>query len=312
MKQFLYKTFLFSLVSLMVIITLFVLLNKGVKKKANFKIDEDITNIIVGHSHSECAFNDALIDHTKNFSISGESYFYTYTKVKELVKANANIQTVFIELSNNAITERMHEWIWEDLYLSERLPTYFPILQTDELLLLLRKNKSGFLSASSKVFRENIHKTILTDFDYSNKIGKYQRLEGSDIDSLLLTHEPEILNIRNISFDNYNIQYLRKIVDFLNQENISVIFVRSPQHENYLDYNNETYFLKFKDSVFPNVEFLDFNNFPVKKIEFKDFGHLNAIGSDRLSIWFNDLMKKGLLTIENKEAFVKQEINKIE
>ena len=91
-----------------------------------------------------------------------------------------------------------------------------------------------------------------------------------------------------------------------------MFFIRSPQHKYYLDYNNEDYFIRFKDSVFPEVEFFDFNDLPIKKEEFKDFGHLNYVGANKYSIWFNNLLEDGLLELEDKQAFIKirmQEIN---
>ena len=309
MKQFIKKTILFVVLSMLVLSGLFLLFNNSIKKNASFKLNEDITNIIVGHSHSECTYNDSLIEKTINFSNSAESYFYSYSKIKKLVEHNKSVNTVFIEFSNNSITDRMNDWIWGDVYMSERLAIYFPFLSNEDLALLYRNNKSSFINSTSKTFRNNIFKTITSDFDYTNKIGGYTGLEGSEIDSLLLAYKKEPLVMNALNFDNKNLKYLEKIVEFLTSKEIDIYFIRSPQHKYYIDYQNEEYFLKFKDSVFSHVEFLDFNDFPVDNLEHKDFGHLNSSGAEKFSIWFNDLLKNGLLETSNKQKFIERRMN---
>jgi len=63
---------------------------------------------------------------------------------------------------------------------------------------------------------------------------------------------------------------------------------------------------KFKD-----VDFLDFNNFPLNNEEFGDFEHLNYKGAKRFSLWFNELLEKGLLSMENKSEFIISEMEQV-
>ncbi len=312
MKKFIKKITYFIVLPLLLLATLFLISNKVIKKRASFKVKDDINKLIVGHSHSECAFNDSLIDKTINFSNSGESYFYTYAKVKQLIHHNSNIKTVFLEFSNNAITDRMNDWIWGDIYMTERLSTYLPFLEEEDISLLYKNNKRTFIKASMKTFKNNIFKIITSNYDYTNKIGKYNRLEGSKIDSLLIAYKKDPQEDMNaLNFSNENLIYLEKTVEFLNNKAIDVYFVRSPQHKYYIDYQNEEYFLKFKDSVFSHVEFLDFNDFPADNVEQRDFGHLNNLGAEKFSIWFNKLLENGLLSTSDIEEFIKENMNSI-
>ncbi len=311
MKQFLQKSILFIISTLLITVILFFVSNSIVKKKGSFKIDDNLTNVILGHSHSECAFNDSFIDRSANYSSSGESYFYTLVKIKKLIVHNPNINTVFIEFSNNSITDRMNDWIWGDLYMSERLPIYFPFIPQNEIKLLYKNNKRTFLNAISKTFRKNVFKVITSQYDYSNSIGGYQSLEGSEMDQLLLDYKKDSLDFNTINYANENLKYLRKTVDFLKINGLNVYFTRSPHHKYYIDYKNEKYFIKLKDSVFGDIEYLDFSNFPIENIEHKDFGHLNNLGAEKFSIWFNNLLKEGLLNKPNKQDFIKEKMNEV-
>ena len=114
MKSFIVNLLKFVFFFLFILIGLF-LLNRHF---ANFKIKESSRILIVGHSHSECAYNDSLINNVVNFSQSGESYFYTYFKTKKFIEQNPNIQTVLIEFSNNQIAFSMNNWIWAEKYMS--------------------------------------------------------------------------------------------------------------------------------------------------------------------------------------------------
>ncbi len=97
MSKFILKISIF-IFSLFLALLAFVLINRYF---GDFKSKKEFHIIILGHSHSECAYNDSLISGVANFSQSGESYFYTFFKTKKLIEQNPNINTVLIEFSNN-------------------------------------------------------------------------------------------------------------------------------------------------------------------------------------------------------------------
>lgn len=306
MKMFLIKTILFISVSIIAVIVTFYAVITNINNKGSFRLTEDINYVFFGHSHTECAFNDSIIDNSANLSLSGESYFYLYTKIKKVLEDNTQIKAVFIEFSNSQITKIMNTWIWDDLHLSERLPIYLPFLNREDISLLYKNNPKGFISASSKAFRVNLFKVLKSDYDLSNEIGQYQRLEGSKVDSLINAMYTKKTNEKyTIDYSTENINYLKKIIEYLDSRNTDFYLIRSPQHKYYIDLKNESAFLKLKDSLFKNVKFLDFNEFPIADNEFRDFGHLNYLGAKKFSKWFDNLLKKGLLNKNDKEEFVK-------
>src|SRR5690606_40009790 len=89
---------------------------------SNFRINSKDTTLIIGHSHSECAYNDSLISGVANYSDSGETYFYNYIKLRQLIKQNPQINKVLIEFTNNQIENFIDERTWEDKYIAHSFP----------------------------------------------------------------------------------------------------------------------------------------------------------------------------------------------
>src|SRR5690554_8088243 len=106
MSVFFKRIFYFAVLILGLIVLINASLSFIERKYSDFKLDEHPKYIVVGHSHPECAFNDSLIPELKNISHSGESYFYSYFKTKQVVQQNTSIEVVFIEFTNNQIVKR--------------------------------------------------------------------------------------------------------------------------------------------------------------------------------------------------------------
>ena len=72
MKRFILQ--ILVLLSIVSFIIFFILKfsNDQIKKNAKFAINKNTKFIVVGDSHSECCFNDSLINNLQNFSSSGE------------------------------------------------------------------------------------------------------------------------------------------------------------------------------------------------------------------------------------------------
>lgn len=310
MSTFIKKILLFIFISAVSISSIFFFTLEIVKENANFKIDNKNSTLIVGHSHAECAFNDTIVDNLTNLSASGESYFWTYPKIKQTISQNPNINTVFIEFSNNQIEKDRDEWIWGDVNLSARLFTYIPFLDFEDIKLLLAHNRSGFIQSTSKSFRRNFTKIFTNDYDFRGKVGGYLWLERNHTDSLIANLDT--LNLRKVptKISMKNIEYLEKTILFCEQNNIKVYLVRAPQHKFFIDRKNEKTFVKVRETYFNDIEFLDFNNFSLKNDEFGDFGHLNHKGAKIFSTYFNSLIHDGLLEQKDKKSFIANSMKK--
>lgn len=294
MVYFVKKLSLFLVIVSLIAIALFVAATILVRHKASFKLNSDTNAIVIGHSHPECAYNDSLINNFQNVAISGEAYFYTYPKIRNLVEENKNIATVFIELTNNQISESINEWVWSDKYISFHYVIYSPFIHWNDKLVVVKHNPKGFIANLPIVFKDMLKRTLAPSYvvpevyggyishkgDLNDYLEKIKKQEGPGEDFVEINQETSIVQI----------QYLTKIVDYLKAQNVQVYLIRSPEHESYDGLRNEAIFQEVLKNHFADQYFLDLKDFPLGSESFRDPEHLNATGAKLLSIWMNELL----------------------
>lgn len=294
MKRFVLHILKFGLILLTLLVTALVLTANYIADRSDFKIRDRVDKIIIGHSHPECAFNDSLIANTLNIAQSGESYFYSYYKLTQLLQQNQNIKCVFLEFSNNQLEKKMEEWIWSSQFLSYKYHTYAPFIDYQGNSLLIKKNPGSLLKLQIKTLLNNFKVIALKDFDYTRKTGGYLYLGKSKIDSLVKlrgipahqTQPQQLLPVENLA-------YLDKIVLLCRSRKVELILMRSPLHAKYQGTGNEKEFKRLLATRYASVHFLDFKNFPLRDDEFADLEHLNFKGAKKFSVFFNDMLTHG-------------------
>lgn len=281
------------------------LLSKLVLRSGHYyRIKPDTECIVLGHSQPECGFNDSLVPHVENFCQGGESYFYTYQKAKKLLEANPQIKTVIVSYANNQIHERMDKWVWGDKYLYNSYPKYHFMMDGKDYALLLKRNFPEVLKSETKAFKDFMSFMIKNRKSYleNRNWGGYLYLKRNKVDSLLKTDylEKERRDIR-LELSPTNIGYLEKIVALCKEKKVTVLFLRMPVRPDMPFLKNEPQYRKVKKEKFPDVELLDFRNYPLPIDEFGDFDHLNHKGAKRFSMYFNNLLADGLLDATDKQ-----------
>jgi hypothetical protein len=265
--------------------------------------------LIIGHSHSECAFNDSIIGKLVNYSFSGETYFYNYYKLKILLRQNPNIKTVFIEFSNNNLDEHIDEWIWGKRVMSYSFPKYAAFLDFEGFKLLYKKNRGCFISCLKPSYKR-ILDNFTGNFDLRTKsIGGFRYLIRDKTDSILSQPLKRIYTEQKVS--TKNLDYLDKMIDLCNVNGLEVYLVRSPVHAQYPGYGNEELLHQLLSSRYVNLEFLDFSDFPLSNSQFGDLDHLNHKGASVFSEWFKKIMDQGLLKNTNKQELINNEFDKL-
>jgi hypothetical protein len=297
MRPFLVTTAFFISLFLSIILACFLIAGSVVVKRADFKINESTKRIVVGHSHPECAYNDSIINAFKNLAISGESYYYTFPKVKNIIKQNPQIETVFIEFTNNQITKNVEEWIWGDKYLSYYFAIYSPFIPIHDLLVVLKNRPKEFL-ANLPVVMKDILKKCFKHVHYPSEYGGYKQLTGTLEEYV---SEPIKKNEDFVVIDNekstLQVNYLTSIISFLNKNNIDVILIRTPQHHTYQGYENDSIYHAILNQNFSKCQYIDLSTFPLEQIHFRDSEHLNELGAQVVSHWLNTLLSKDIKAV---------------
>ena len=312
MKKFILNFSAFISFFLIILSLGILIVNSIINHKGNFKIKKDSKYIVLGHSHPECAFNDSLISDFSNFGKSGESYFYTYFKMKKILEQNENLKTIFIEFSNNQIEIEMDKWIWNDEFITNRYPIFSPFMDLKDNWMLLNNNPSGFIKSLSLSLKHNFSNIAENDFEYTNNIGGYLYLKRDRTDSLIACQKKmplKKLSSNNLSYQN--LEYLDKIIKYCKERNVKIYLIRSPLNHNYKGFTNERDFQNLLSSKYSDIEFLDFSRFPLKNSEFGDLEHLNYRGARKFSTWFNKLVEQGLLNQLKKQQTIDKKIMSI-
>lgn len=305
-KNFLKTTALFLLLVLSTLVLMDVGSDRVIRSKARFELKGQKSVAIFGYSHAECAYNDSLIARVVNLSESGESFFYTYQKIRVVLEQNPDIEVVMIEFSNSALYGKMDDWTWGDRYLSIRYPIYAPFMTARDQWKLASHNARGFSNSFSVALRKKIWRIQKSRYDYSEIIGGYKALKWSKTDSLIKAQERRPEGTMDSGRSEMNLHYLKKIVELGSAMGKKMYLVRSPLHAAYRSAVDDDEFQRVLVEHFPGINFLDFANFPAQNHQYADLEHLNETGALEFSIWFNQLIEKGLLNaIEPQEMIDK-------
>lgn len=289
MNSFLKKILIFFIYLYGSLLALILISNYTINKRANFKLQSDITKIIIGNSQPECAYNDSLIPHFKNLANAGETYFYSYQKLNEVLKQNVQIKVVYIEFNPTTILIREDEKTWEDRFIKHQVPDHFAFFNLNDHKLLALKNTIGYQQATLKGLKLNLTRIARNQYNYIDSIGGYRYIKWNKTKEILdtLRYNPKTqyaINQKKLS--EYDQLYLKKMIALCKNRNISVILIRSPYHSKFIGHKYEDIFQKYRKETFGDIEFLDFKDFEINDSEFGDLQHLNYKGARKFSLWF--------------------------
>jgi hypothetical protein len=312
MIKFVKKLSLFISCFVLLVITLDLLSSEFYRNKIAFKLPLSSHYIAVGHSHLECSLNDSLINNFTNTAQSGESYFYTYFKTKNIIENNTDIKTVFISFTNNQVSISDDKKIWGDLYLNAKYYKYASLLEPKDKWVLLKNNPLATVRATSLPLQKRFRSVLSDKETFSKTVGGYLYLVRNKTDSIVNSKNIDKNNLSKteaLKISETNIVYLKRLIDYLKKHDIQVLFIRAPLHPYHESLSFESDFIEFRKTKFPEITFLDFSKFPITNSEFGDLGHLNFEGATKFSKSFNELLENGLINSENPQKIIDQKIS---
>lgn len=300
MKRFLLFFTTYFLGFIFLISCLSFILNNRLTNQKYYILSKEVQTIILGHSHAECAYNDTLISNSVNLAQSGESYFYTFLKLRKLVKENPSIKNVVIEVTNNNLEKEMDDWTFKDKYIKYRYPKYSHLMFWNEKAFLLFHNPFSFIDIQNLTFKgkidffRNKNQFLYTEMDW----GRYRVFEKSYIDSFLIIRKNQQKQtiskkqeiISEAQFASINLKYLHLMVGLCLQNQKKIIFVRSPVHKNYTPPISDSIYYQFLKTNYQQVPFFDLNNVNIENDEFLDFEHVNNKGAKKVSLKLDSLL----------------------
>jgi hypothetical protein len=304
MKGFIKKIVIFLSLAVLALMALVVVPNYIVKSQSSFKIEDNRTRLILGHSHSQCSVNDSILNNSINLSASGESYFYNYQKLKKVVGANKQINTVFIEFANNHVDSVMDDWTWGYEKMSYYLQFYSPFMESEDFNLLLEHNSTDLLACYSIATRKHLYRILAGDFNLIDDIGDFTGLKLSKVDELIAKNNFNSSISKSHTISETNLSYLRKMIEFCRANNVKVFLIRSPQHPLYADLSNEGVYQNVLKTRFNDIQLLDFDAMTFPNSHYLDLHHLNSKGANQFTTLFNYLIENNLLNSGNIQSVI--------
>lgn len=296
MKTFLFKIGLMFCIIIFLLFIITVLNWSLLRYSDNFSLEKKINILILGDSHTRYSLDDNILTNTFNFSQDADSYFYSFQKLKLITAKNEQIDTVFISYSQHNIHKCIEDrWLLNNGHLKNRLKFYLPLLDSDDWLFFLRNKPAEFIPG---LFSQ-------IQFPYyflkkPNPYGGFDHMENNILEKEIEEQKKNGIREEYKSFTESNIEtdYLKKIIEYCNLRNISVILINTPIFETLQMEQNDLY--QFYSMNLSNTLFYDFSKIEMKDSYFGDLVHLSPSGSK----YFSELIEKEqLFNIKNAEKY---------
>ncbi len=288
MKHFIWKLILILLPLTLIFILSFWWSINTISTGNYFKIPSNVHSVILGHSHSACAFDDKIIKGFYNLSQNTEGYPYTYFKAKKILEENKHVENIFVEYTNNQISPWASNRIY-GIYLDINMPRIFSISNKRFVVKTFYKSGNPVRITSSIInsYKNNLNIIFADGDNYIDNLWHKHKtpthIFNSDSTMVKLDFEQSFIDIYSI--ERENILYLFKIKELCSRHQVNLVFVRSPLPKHVLFYNEEIY-RHIKDTYFTDIPLLDFKNYPLELSLFADDNHLNSMGRTYFSSFF--------------------------
>ncbi|MBK9761940.1 MAG: hypothetical protein IPO87_00920 [Flavobacteriales bacterium] len=274
--------------------------------RASFELPAEVNTVVLGDSHVECAINDTILDQTVNLSMAGEAYLYSYLKAKTILKANPQVDTLWLAYDFNSLEEWKDTLTRSERYNKYKLPFHFFMLDAEDLHLFVDQFSFYSVLARTPYMRRRFIKLALrSSTTYQDlKIGGYQYLVRDRLkadvakkDSAYLEHA-----VRTPHFGKAmdQVEYLDKIVALCKERNVTCILLNTPTHSVVArDADTSAYYAYWCNHL-QGTTLWDHSAWELPDSCFGDATHLNHWGAERYSERLKELRSLGWPTIDRE------------
>lgn len=303
MKKFLIN--ITSFIFIVIVLNIFILITVyHLFQNISFKTPPSKNVLVLGDSNTECALNDSILSNYLN--VSGgikESYFYSYVKLKKIIKQNPQIDTVILSFNLFSMLKDGDDRINDPGIIPIKIPKFFPFIETNDFKLFV--SNMAFYKSILKLpytYRSNIIKKILgREISYINfEIGSYRFLNRNVLREYITEYQRknniDAFNENAKSISQYQLYYLNQINKECIKRQIKLILFAAPLYSaGYIGYHKNQYLDVYKNN-FKDITFINYTDYVLPDSCYADVVHLNYKGA----AFFSNLIKKNGLGELNK------------
>lgn len=255
----------------------------------NSKINLNTTQLLLGDSHIQNALNDGALNNYTSLAYHAESYYFSYYKLKILLDANPQLETLYLGFSYHNLSNYYDDYI-SGKYSNAISSEYFFILPLKEQVNCIYWNKNSllvFMQSNIKYGLKNLVESNYFSFKggYKNSYISNTATKAS-MDKRILAQYYENNTVRGFSEINYN--YLVKIIKLCKLNNIKLTLVNTPLHNYYKSQIPKTHIENY-DAIIDkySLEVFDFEKLKMSDDCFvKDGDHVTRKGSNITTNYF--------------------------
>jgi hypothetical protein len=263
-----------------------------------FRLPEGTRTLIVGDSHLEKGLNPEDLPGSASIAYSGETYFYTYFKLRHFLRFNPAIRTVILGCGwHNFPGEFNESRLFGDR--AADYQAYFPLLDVEGTRVLRRWSPDylvplllfdfglpiGIYKYDNKALLKGIlrHPLSMTDIPFYGG-HKGSQVAGPINRKRLMEHYAFTSSTLELEISSITVVYFRKIIELCRKENIRVLLVTTPVHKGYRDgvpIKAISYFngIIAEMTMLHGIQYIDLSTFPLPNSSFRDADHLNRRGA---------------------------------
>lgn len=258
---------------------------------SEYKIESVNKSIYVGDSHIKQSIDDRVIPNSLNVAEYSESFYFSYYKLKLLLKSNPSVEKVYLGFSYHSISNYYNQFI-NGIHSSTIAPKYFFILPIKEQARMIYWNKGRLLSFSKNIIKQGMLKVINNDNKsfiggYSNSF-KDSHAVKSSMDKRIQLQYFQGSSIK--PYSELNMYYFYKIVDLCDANGVELYLINTPLHEYYLKKVPYQYTVKLAAIIArTRLNYLDLSSMKLDDESYiPDGDHVSEKGAQFVSKYLRD------------------------
>jgi hypothetical protein len=277
MKKFIKYTFIFSVLTILVLAVLVAATTVFAKKSFDYSIPQNKNILIVGDSHTESAINDSILNNAYNLSQSGTGYFYSYLKAREVINHNPQIDTLIVGYSYSSIKKTADEWFTGAEKIKFKIRDHFFLINLNDFKELLFASPKNTLVFTPQVIAHNF-KVLGNGYA---QIGGFQNLKRYKLKEDITRLQNEDITNDKVEFSVYQKAHLINIYKYCEEKKVKLILINAPIHEVWLKRTQKyvDHYCEFYTSNMPNALLINNTYFNMPDSGFADATHLNYKGA---------------------------------
>lgn len=263
---------------------------------SSFKLqDRNMSLVFMGDSNVETSIDDSLIDNSINLAASGDSYLYTYIKLRKLIRDHKDqIDTVLVSFSPHNVFENDKIFSKSKIFSSYRI--HYPMMEQNEINLLFNISSKSIIYSILSLpveFFKNCFKILNHEPVF---FGKYVEINKKQVYKFVKNlNENKITKLKNYS--DIEINYLNKIIDLVENECKTIILINTPKRIEILKHRSYQVnkYRQLYDSIYSHISLVDLSEFELDINDFGDLIHLNKNGAQKISNHIKEVGLKNLI-----------------